>query len=462
MRESLPLIAIVGRANVGKSSIFNVMLGEKRSIVAKEAGTTRDSVVEILELAKNKSGWLVDTAGLKKAEDEFEASIQEQITEASESADLIMVVVEASTALTDEDRFVAKKALQSKKPVVLLVNKIDTVPEKERLEEVEKWRRLGISVIFGTSAKQRSGFEELENYLLSNLDFSLRPDRADVSVALIGRPNAGKSSLFNLLAKKQQAIVSQKAGTTRDVNRLSINFKGHKLDLLDTAGIRRSGKIEVGIEKFSVLRALGAIEQSDICLVLMDCNELATALDQKIVGLIKQRNRGLIIVISKWDSLIDKHEKSADEMLNKLHNLLDFAPWAPVIFTSSFDGKNTNKIYDLILSIKSEMEKRPKTSQLNNWLEKVTSEHPPASTESKLRPKLNYIMQEENIYPAFRIYGNHVRKVHWSYRRYLEKKMRDEFGFYGSPVEIWFHQKEVRNKIVKGKPQNRKKPEPQE
>ena len=243
--KNLPTVAIVGRANVGKSSLFNRMVGEQQAIVAREAGTTRDSVVGTVNY-RDHNFWLVDTAGLKMAEDEFEATIQEQIEEAAEAADVILVVVEADAMVTDQDRTVAKKALKSRKPVVLVVNKSD----KAGAQPTEDFLRLGIKTIIRTSAEHNQGVRDLLHEITEIIPprRGLAEDNV-LRIALIGRPNVGKSNLFNTLSKKQQAIVANVAGTTRDVNRVRVNYKQRPIELLDTAGIHRSGKQEVGIEK---------------------------------------------------------------------------------------------------------------------------------------------------------------------------------------------------------------------
>jgi len=312
MAKKLPVVAIVGRANVGKSSIFNRALERQEAIVAREAGTTRDAVYRTIEYGKHHF-WLVDTAGLKDPEDEFEATIQDQIEEAADAADLIIVVVEAHTAINEDDRRVAKKALRSKKPVILVTNKADQVAKHGT---DTPWERLGIKTIVATSASQNQGIHEMLTAITQQIPAKQALPEDDVlRIALLGRPNVGKSQLFNSLAKKQQAIVANVAGTTRDINRVRIRFEGQEIELLDTAGIRKSGKIERGIEKFSVLRSLQAIEESDICLLLMDVAEHSTALDQKITGLIKEAGKGLIIVVNKWDKLKTLEEEAPEAVI---------------------------------------------------------------------------------------------------------------------------------------------------
>ena len=429
MSTALPTVAIVGRANVGKSSLFNRLVGEQQAIVAREAGTTRDSVIGKVGY-RDHHFWLVDTAGLKMAEDEFEASIQEQIEEAADAADVILVVVESNAMVSDEDRTVAKKALKSKKPVILVVNKADlgdALPNEEFL-------RLGIRTIVRTSAEHNRGIDDVLEEVTD-----LIPPRHDLPndnvlrIALVGRPNVGKSYLFNTLSAKQQAIVANVAGTTRDVNRTRVNYHQRPIELLDTAGIRRNGKQEVGIEKFSVLRSLQAIEQSDVCLLLMDVNELNVSLDQKLAGIIKEAGKGLVLVVSKWDSLEDKTPFSRDEIARKLKSNYQHVPWAPLIFTSAVTGQNVTKIFDLATEIETRRKQQLKTSELNRVLRKAMAEHPPAGLRNA-HPKPRYLVQTDTNPPWFVLFGSDLRYLHWSYKRYLEHAMRDTYDFTGTPI----------------------------
>jgi len=439
--KKAPIVAIVGRANVGKSSLFNAVLRRKEAVVAREAGTTRDSI-SAKATHKEQDFWLVDTAGLKSAEDEFEFTIQEQIAQATDSADIICVTVEASAAITDEDRRVATMALKSRKPVILLVNKIDQAARVD----LKHFERLGIKEIFYTSATQNSGIEEVLDYIVANTPkVTIKEDENRIRLAVVGRPNVGKSALFNALGKKQQAIVADRAGTTRDVNRTIIKYEKREIELMDTAGIRRSGKIEVGIEKFSVIRTLRAIEECDICIFLMDVNEYATQLDQKIAGMVADSGKGMIIAISKWDSF-DKDPFSRDRLAKEIQYEFAFVPWAPLIFTSSITGQNVTKIFEMVIEIAETRKTEISTSKLNSWLRHQIDRHPPAGLKNS-HPKLNYITQiKDESTPTFKVFGAHTKLLHWSYKRYLEKELRNEFGFLGTPVRFIFLEKHVDRK----------------
>ena len=538
MPNKLPTVAIIGQANVGKSSLFNRLTRTRTAIVAREAGTTRDNVVgkvsykrrasspekaaisappPALEAVKRSRGadvsaersrsissgdtsekstpaqergadataslsdksialrtalpdafdieetigdraaanthaefWLIDTAGLKPAEDEFEATIQDQIADASAAADVILVMVDSTVYPSDADRQLAKKALKSGKPVLLIANKADL---KGSLS-IDEFKRLGIKTIIKTSAEHNIGISEL----LDNIADLIPPatDTAPddiIRVALIGRPNVGKSNLFNTLAGKQQAIVANVAGTTRDVNRVQVRYHGQTIELLDTAGIRRQGKQETGIEKFSVLRTMQAINEADICFLLMDVNELNVGLDQRLAGIIDEAGKGLVLVVSKWDSVEGKDAYTHDELAPQISYHFKFTPYAPLIFTSSVTGQNVAKLFDLALDIHTRRRQECKTRVLNDLLQKAAAAHPPAGLKNS-HPKLRYIVQTDTAPPWFVIYGSNLKFVHWSYKRYLERTLREAFNFAGTPIKLSFRDekqlKANRERVARG------------
>lgn len=433
MANKLPTVAIIGQANVGKSSLFNRFVRSQQAIVAREAGTTRDNVLGKVE-HQHHQFWLVDTAGLKDPNDEFEASIQEQITEAADAADVILVVVDSSQYPSDDDRFVAKKALKSKKPVILVTNKADL---KNSLP-VTEFQRLGVKTIIRTSAEHGRGIIEVLNEVVAHIPAASEEEADNVlRVALIGRPNVGKSHLFNTLAGKQQAIVANIAGTTRDVNRVRLRYHQREVEVLDTAGMRKPGKQEVGIEKFSVLRTLQAIEEADICFLLMDVNELNTQLDQRLAGIIDEAGKGMVIVISKWDSVEGKDAYTRDALAPKISATFKFTPWAPLIFTSSVTGQNVTKLFDLAFDIEARRNQETKTRVLNDMLQKAVNDHPPAGLKNT-HPKLRYMVQTDTTPPWFVIHGSNLKFVHWSYKRYLERLLRQTYNYAGTPIKFSF------------------------
>ena len=453
----LPIVAIIGRANAGKSSLFNRLVKQQQAIVAREAGTTRDNVIGKVSYQRRSAGggdgefMLIDTAGLKTAEDEFEAGIQDQIEDAATAADVILVVVDTTQYPGDEERMVAKKALKSKKPVILITNKADL---KESLHD-EEFKRLGIKDIIRTSAEHNSGLSDLLDRIADLIPeaHEFVPDDK-LRIALIGRPNTGKSSLFNSLAGKQQALVANLAGTTRDLNRIDVKYKGQNIELIDTAGVRRQGKQERGIEKFSVLRTMQAIQEADICFLLMDVNELNVQLDQRLAGIIAEEGKGLILVVSKWDIAEDRDAYTRDSIAPRIQHNFDFVPWASLIFTSSVTGQNVTKLFDLALQTMERRLQKTSTRKLNDMLQNAVSAHPVAGLKNS-HPKLRYIVQTDDNPPWFVIYGSNLKFLHWSYKRYLEHQLRELYDYTGTPVKFSFRdEKQIKankQRIAEGK-----------
>ena len=431
----LPVVAIIGQTNAGKSSLFNRLVRKSQAIVAREAGTTRDNVVGRVE----GKYILIDTAGLKDPNDDFEAHIQDQIDDAIASADMILIAMDSTKYPDHNDKLIAKKALKSGKPTMLLLNKSD-IGEALPLEE---FYSLGVKDPLRVSATTGLHLNELRAQIdleLKQLGFSLTQTKQQddtLKVALIGRPNVGKSSLFNSLAKKQQAIVANLSGTTRDINRTEIKYKGQTIELLDTAGLRKPGKREVGIEKFSALRSLAAIEEADICCLLIDSTEPHSKLDQSLAGEIVKAGKGIILVVTKTDL----EYKESDEILDNLEYDFNFVPYAPVVMTSSVEGKNVTKIFELAQQINKARHAELKTSDLNKLLMDAVASHPPAGLKNT-HPKLRYMVQTDTCPPWFVVYGSNLSLLHWSYKRYLERRLREAFDFTGTPIFFSFRNRD--------------------
>ena len=460
----LPIVALVGQTNAGKSSLLNRLAHKNIAIVAREAGTTRDNVVTTID----DKFILIDTAGLKNPEDDFEASIQEQIQDAIDAADMILVTLDSTKFFDYRDKNIAKDALKSRKPVLLVLNKCDL---SEKLP-IEEFRALGVAPekIFYTSATTGVGTKELKTEILKTLqnnrgesaildaphsaDYHLsresKPPQAAVkplTLALIGRPNVGKSSLFNTLSQKQQAIVSSRQGTTRDVNRVRVKYEGQEIEILDTAGLRRPGRREVGIEKFSAIRTLAAIEEADICALLVDATEPRAKLDQALAGQIVEAGKGIIVVVTKMDlldegRLVEIFGKStvegrtpADFLLDNLETDFNFLPYAPVVLTSSETGKNVTRLFNLALEVNAARHTEIKTSELNKILNEAIVAHPPAGLKNT-KPKPKYIVQTDTCPPWFVVHGHDLGLLHWSWKRFLENKIREKYPFTGTPIEI--------------------------
>ena len=434
--KRLPIVALVGQTNAGKSSLLNRMARQNIAIVAREEGTTRDNVVATID----NRYILVDTAGLKDPTDDFEASIQEQVQDAIESADIILVTLDSSKYFDHRDAKLAKDALRSGKLVYLVLNKCDL---GESLP-IEEFRALGIAPehIFYVSATTGEGINKLKDVLPKDV---VVEKNNRLKLALIGRPNVGKSSLFNTLGKKQQAIVSSKQGTTRDINRVQVKYKGQEIEVLDTAGLRKPGKREVGIEKFSAIRTLAAIEEADICCLLIDSTEPHSKLDQSLAGQIIEAGKGIIMVVTKADLLENaeptnyygeeniKNRTAADFLLDQLERDYDFLPYAPVVLTSSETGENVTQLFELALQIDAERHIKVKTSDLNKILGEAIISHQPAGLKNT-RPKPKYIVQTDVCPPWFVVHGHDLKLLHWSWKRYLERKIREKYPFMGTPI----------------------------
>ncbi|MBQ6354981.1 ribosome biogenesis GTPase Der [Candidatus Saccharibacteria bacterium] len=456
--KSLPIVALIGQTNAGKSSLLNRLARKNIAIVAREEGTTRDNVVARVNLSsdprhESRQILLVDTAGLKNPEDDFEASIQDQIADAIESAEIILVTVDSTKYFDDHDKNIAKSALRSKKPVFLLLNKSD----RGEALPINDFRALGIPEdhIIRTSATTGAGTADLKEAILRELSKngsfaprskSPRPENSALKIALIGRPNVGKSSLFNALGKKQQAIVSSRQGTTRDINRVNVRYNGKDIEILDTAGLRKPGKREVGIEKFSAIRTLAAIEEADICALLVDSTEPHSKLDQSLAGQIVEAGKGIIVVVTKTDLLAEREiENTLDEkplnptdiILNGLEKDFNFLPFAPVLLTSSETGKNVTKLFDLAEQIAETRTHEIKTSDLNKILREAIASHPPAGLKNT-RPKPKYIVQTDTNPPWFVVHGHDLGLLHWSYKRFLERKIREFYPYIGTPIFFSF------------------------
>ena len=463
--KRLPIVALIGQTNAGKSSILNRMAHKNIAIVAREEGTTRDNVVATID----DSFILIDTAGLKDPSDDFEASIQDQIADAIVSADVILVTLDSSKYFDYRDAKIAKDALRSGKPTILVLNKCDLA---ESLP-IEEFRALGIAPeqTYYVSATTGQGVAKLKEGLESNLSAtgvasarrseksapsslaavsghpSKNTPHTPLKLALIGRPNVGKSSLFNALGKKQQAIVSSKQGTTRDVNRVLVKYKGREIEILDTAGLRKPGKREVGIEKFSAIRTLAAIEEADICCLLVDSTEPHSKLDQSLAGQIVEAGKGIIVVVTKSDLLENAeptnyfgeenvgNRTAADFLIDALEKDFDFLPYAPVILTSSETGSNVTQLFELALQIDEARHTEIKTSELNKILSEAIVAHTPAGLKNT-KPKPKYIVQTDTCPPWFVVHGHDLGLLHWSWKRFLERKIREKYPFVGTPIMI--------------------------
>ncbi|MDP2642626.1 MAG: ribosome biogenesis GTPase Der [Candidatus Peregrinibacteria bacterium] len=444
--DALPIIAIVGRPNVGKSTLFNRLVMQKYAITSDIAGTTRDRIYKRCEIAGYEVT-LVDTGGLEYGKHEnIEKDVQSQASLAIESADLIIFLVDLSEGINPNDRLAANVLRKSKKEVLFIANKSDAKnAESNSYETLE----LGFGEALKISAIHTDGLADLETLIektLRKLKFKKRRKKEEknsdtLSLCILGRPNAGKSSLVNAITGTEAIIVSDIPGTTRDHTDTLVTHDEKKYNLIDTAGLRRRGKIEQGIEKFSSLRCLNALQRSDMAVLLIDGTERIAKQDAHIVEYILEMKKGLIIAVNK----IDDFDKSADEekknmIIYRLKRRFAFVPWAPVVFISAKNKTNVMKIFDLADEIKKEREKKINTPELNSFMQMITNKHLPSSANTR-KPKFLYMSQVETSPPSFVLFFKFVENLHFSYPRYIENELRREYGFVGTSIILKFKSK---------------------
>jgi len=435
--KALSRVIIVGQPNVGKSVLFNRLTHTNQAITSHVAHTTRDQNRGIVKHSGVQFE-LVDSAGFAKTTDELNKLAISQIESAVSSSDLVIFVADGTTELNNNDLKLAKIVMKSGLPTVLLINKLD---KKEFRDDFNYYRKLGFENIMQASAQNGLGIKDLLDEVINKIPRK-KADKVkeSIKVALLGRPNVGKSALLNALAGEEIALVSGIAGTTRDVNSAEVKFKDNLIDFFDTAGLRRRGKISAGIEFFSATRTKSAIERADICLVLIDSTEGLSKQDEHIIGMVKEANKALIVVVTKWDAIEDKEENSMAQMSNHISANLQYVWWAPLIFTSSADKQNLEKLKQLILEVYGRIETKLATTKLNEVLSAAVNKQPPVTTKG-YHAKLNYITQTGNNPIEFSIFGTHPELIHFSYMRYIENQIRENFNLIGVPIKLVFKSK---------------------
>mgnify|MGYP001031393188 FL=1 len=433
-RMSKPVVAIVGRPNVGKSTLFNVLAGERISIVQDTPGVTRDRIyAEVSWLDYNFT--LIDTGGIEPdSGDIILSQMREQAQIAIDTADVIIFITDVRQGLVDADQKVADMLRRSKKPIILAVNKVDDF--KKYMPDVYEFYNLGIGDPVPVSAASRLGIGDLLDEVAKHFTQEMLEEAEDdrPRIAIVGKPNVGKSSLINKLTGENRVIVSDIAGTTRDAIDTDIKYNGREYVFIDTAGLRRKNKIKEELERYSIIRAVTAVERADVVIIVIDATEGVTEQDAKIAGIAHERGKGIIIAVNKWDA-IEKDDKTIYKHTEKIRQILSFMPYAEILFISAKTGQRTGRIFETINVVLENNSMRVATGVLNEIMaEAVAMQQPP--TDKGKRLKLYYITQAAVKPPTFVIFVNDKNLMHFSYTRYLENKIREAFGFKGTSLKF--------------------------
>ena len=433
-RKRKPIVAVVGRPNVGKSTLFNALAGSRISIVKDTPGITRDRIYADVTWL-NYSFTLIDTGGIEPdSKDIILSQMREQAQIAIDTADVILFMVDVKQGLVDADAKVADMLRRSKKPIILVVNKVDSY-EKMMLD-VYEFYNLGIGEPMAISAANRQGIGEVLDEVVSHFADDTAEDVEDERprIASVGKPNVGKSSLINKLLGENRLIVSDIAGTTRDAVDAEVTYNGKEYIFIDTAGLRRKNKIKEELEQYMIVRTVSAVERADIVILLIDALEGVTEQDAKIAGIAHERGKGIIIAVNKWDAL-EKDDKTIYRFTEKVRQILSFMPYAEITFISAKTGQRIGKLYELIDMVEQNQSMRVATGVLNEIMaEAVALQQPPSDKGKRLR--LYYITQVAVKPPTFVIFVNDKQLMHFSYTRYIENKIRDTFGFKGTPLHF--------------------------
>lgn len=430
-----PLVAVVGRPNVGKSTLFNAIVNKRISIVEDIPGVTRDRIYFDAEWL-NKEFTMIDTGGIEfvtAGSHVIPKMMRLQAQLAIEEADVILFVVDGKTGIVPADEEVANILRSSGKPVILVVNKIDSQAQEANIYE---FYNLGIGDPIGISAKNLMNLGDLLDDVVKNFpDAGTTESEEDtIHVALIGRPNVGKSSLTNALLGQERVIVSDVAGTTRDSIDTHWTHGNQKFVLIDTAGMRRKAKIDAPVERYSIVRSLRSVDRADVVVLVLDATDGVTEQDKKIAGYAHEAGKGMIIVVNKWD-LIEKDDKTTNKFTEDIYDEMGFLQYAPILFASALTKQRIHRLADMIKFVSEQQHMRISTSVLNQVLSDAQSVNPVPSRNGRV-PKIYYMTQASVKPPTFILFVNEPELIHFSYMRFLENRLRESFGFEGTPIRL--------------------------
>lgn len=431
---SKPIVAIVGRPNVGKSTLFNALAGKKISIVKDTPGVTRDRIHADVDWLDHKFT-MIDTGGIEPdSNDIILSQMREQAQIAIDTADVIIFMTDVKQGLVDSDAKVADMLRRSHKPVILVVNKVDNF--NKMMADVYEFYNLGIGDPVPISASQRSGLGDMLDKVVNYFaGLNLEQEEDDrPRIAIVGKPNVGKSSIINKITGESRVIVSNIAGTTRDAIDTDVKWNGKDYVFIDTAGLRRKSKVKEEIEKYSIIRTVTAVERADVVIIVIDAVEGVTEQDAKIAGIAHENGKGIIIAVNKWDA-IEKNDKTVYEYTNKVRDILSFMPYAEIMFISAKTGQRLPKLFDMIDFVIANHAMRIETGVVNEIMAEAVALQQPPSDKGK-RLKLYYITQVSVKPPTFVIFVNDKQLMHFSYTRYIENKIREAFGFKGTPLRF--------------------------
>lgn len=438
--KSRPLVAIVGRPNVGKSTLFNRFVGERAAIVDDMPGVTRDRLYLPVEW-QNREFIVIDTGGIifGDDEDELNASVQEQAWMAVDEAQVLIFVVDGETGLHPVDHAVAKELRQRGRDVILVVNKCDDI-QHAHTKAADFWE-LGLGDPHPISAIHRHNTGDLLDEIVTKLN--LQPGEIEeedgLKLAIVGKPNVGKSSIVNTLLGVKRMTVSDISGTTRDATDSVTTYHGNKFVLIDTAGIRKKSKVRYGIERFSVVRAIKAIERADVVVLVIDASEAVSEQDQRIAGMAQELGKASLIVVNKWDLIEDRSSTAMNKHADGVRDKLFFMSYAPILYTSALTKKRLLSIFELAMAASEENQRRITTGLLNEVINEIVAMTPPPARKSK-RPRVSYATQVAVNPPSFVLFTNHPNLIDDSYLRHVERKMRESFGFSGTPLRFFLRE----------------------